>query len=606
MEGLSRIIEQVSKEKGIAAESLQETLEQAMVAAARKVFGLTKDIEAQYNSETDEVELFEFKTVVEEVDDPDCEILVAEARELDPGVMVGDELGMKMEMESFGRVAAQTAKQVIIQRVRDSEREKVHDAYKDRVGELITGIVRRFEKGAIIVDLGKTEAVIPSREQVHSESYRQGDRIQAYILEVARNARGPQIVLSRTHPGLLVKLFEMEVPEIYEGIVTIEAAVREPGARAKIAVSSRDSDVDPVGACVGMKGSRVQAVVGELRGEKIDIIPYSMDPARFVCSAISPAIVTKVILDEDTRTMELIVPDDMLSLAIGRRGQNVRLAAQLTGWKIDMHSETKIKEMNEHARSELALVGGLTEDHRELLIRYGFRTIVDVADAELDDLMDTLNITEEQVQIVVDSADDILTERLKIEIERKEENVRRVAAGLPTLEEEERKARIAEERRVENERRAAEGLPSLEEEEAAMAIAEAEMAAMAAKAEQEAAEAALLGESADAALATAEEGSDEVPTEVVVAAVEEPTTSEEAPSEEASTEEAPTEEASAEEAAPELEASTEEASTDAPSTEEAAPALEAESVLNEVSPEADEATEESAPEETPEGELQEG
>jgi len=567
MEGLSRIIEQVSKEKGIAAESLQETLEQAMVAAARKVFGLTKDIEAQYNAETDEVDLFEFKTVVEEVDDPDCEILVAEARELDPGVMIGDELGMKMEMESFGRVAAQTAKQVIIQRVRDSEREKIHDAYKGRVGELITGIVRRFEKGAIIVDLGKTEAVIPSREQVHSESYRQGDRIQAYMLEVARNARGPQIVLSRTHPGLLVKLFEMEVPEIYEGIVTIEAAVREPGARAKIAVSSRDSDVDPVGACVGMKGSRVQAVVGELRGEKIDIIPYSMDPARFVCSAISPAIVTKVILDEDTRTMELIVPDDMLSLAIGRRGQNVRLAAQLTGWKIDMHSETKIKEMNEHARSELALIEGLSEDHRELLIRYGFRTIIDVADAELDDLMDTLNLTEEKVQSIVDFADDILTERLKIEIERKEENVRRIAAGLPTLEEEERVAREAEERRVENERRATEGLPSLEEEEAAMAAAAAEMAEAAAAAEAEAAAEAAAAEVAAEEAAAAEAA------------------------EAAAVEEAPAEEAS-------------DAGEVADIEEEESPGDSSDD-LNEAAPETEEVTEAATPEEAAEGEAQE-
>jgi N utilization substance protein A len=435
MEGLNRIIDQVSKEKGISSESLQETVEQAMVAAARKMYGQNRDIEAQYNSETDEVELFEFKTVVDEVEDQDTEIELEDARRLDPGSMVGDELGLKMEMEEFGRIAAQTAKQVIIQRVRDSEREKIYDAYTDRVGELITGIVRRFEKGAIIVDLGKAEAVIPSREQVHSESYRQGDRIQAYILEVARNARGPQVVLSRTHPGLLVKLFEMEVPEIYEGIVTIEAAVREPGARAKIAVSSRDSDVDPVGACVGMKGSRVQAVVAELRGEKIDIIPYSMDPARFVCSAISPAIVTKVILDEDSRTMELIVPDDQLSLAIGRRGQNVRLAAQLTGWKIDIHSETRIREMNETARTELALIGHLNEDHRELLIRYGFRSIEDVADADFEDLMDTLAIEQELAEQVIDQADEVLTERMREKIAHDEENVRRVAAGLPTFEE---------------------------------------------------------------------------------------------------------------------------------------------------------------------------
>jgi N utilization substance protein A len=443
MEGLQRMIEQVSKEKGIPPESLRETLEQAMVAAARKIYGQTKDIEAQYNPETDEVELFEFKTVVEAVEEPDTQIPLDDARKLDPGSMVGDELGLKMDMQNFGRIAAQTAKQVIIQRVRDSEREKVYEAYRDRVGELITGVVRRFEKGAIIVDLGKAEAVIPSREQIHTETYRPGDRIQAYILEVARNARGPQIVLSRTHPLLLVKLFEMEVPEIYEGIVTIEAAVREPGHRAKIAVSSRDSDVDPVGACVGMKGSRVQAVVGELRGEKIDIIPYSMDPARFVCSAISPAIVTKVILDEDTRTMELIVPDDQLSLAIGRRGQNVRLAAQLTGWKIDIHSETRIKEMNEKARAELARLAELSDDNREILIRYGFRTTEDLADAEPEDLVDTLGISEELAQTIVDRADEILTERMRADIERREENARRRAAGQPTLEEEEAAARAA-------------------------------------------------------------------------------------------------------------------------------------------------------------------
>lgn len=420
MEGLSRIIEQVSKEKGIPPESLRETVEQALVAAARKLYGLNRDIEAQYNVEADRVELFEFKTVVDEIEDTDKEILLEDARRLDPGTMIGDELGLIMDMSSFGRIAAQTAKQVIIQRVRDSEREKVYEAFKDRVGELISGSVRRFEKGAIIVDLGKSEAVIPSREQVRTETYRPGDRIQGYILEVARNARGPQIVLSRTHPGLLVKLFELEVPEIYEGIVTIEAAVREPGQRAKIAVSSRDSDVDPVGACVGMKGSRVQAVVAELRGEKVDIIPYAMDPARFVCSAISPAIVTKVVLDEDTRTMELIVPDDQLSLAIGRRGQNVRLAAQLTGWRIDIHSESKLKAMNEVARTELALITDINEDYREILIRYGFRTIADVADSDPEDLVETLGISPELSQRVVDMADEILTERMRKELDEKE------------------------------------------------------------------------------------------------------------------------------------------------------------------------------------------
>ena len=480
MDGLNGVIEQVSKEKGISTDSLQETIEQAMVAAARRMYGLTKDIEAQFNPSSNEIELFEFKTVVDEVEEEDSQIEISEARKLDPGCMVGDELGLKMEVEGLGRIAAQTAKQVIIQRVRDSEREKVYDAYLGRVGELITGIVRRFEKGALIVDLGKTEGVIPSREQVHSEGYRQGDRVQAYILEVARNARGPQVVLSRTHPGMLVKLFELEVPEIYEGIVTIEAAVREPGQRAKIAVSSRDPDVDPVGACVGMKGSRVQAVVAELKGEKIDIISYSTDPARFVCSAISPAVVTKVILDEDGRTMELIVPDDMLSLGIGRRGQNVRLAAQLTGWRIDLHSETQVMEMNEKARTDLSRITALSEDNREILIRYGFRRLEDIADSEPADLAETLAIGEETAQSVIDEADDILTDELRIKLERREENSRRIAAGEPTLEQEEAEAaRVAE-----NERRAAEGLPSLEEERAA---AEAEAAALAAAAAEEAA-----------------------------------------------------------------------------------------------------------------------
>ena len=481
MDGLNGVIEQVSKEKGISTDSLQETIEQAMVAAARRMYGLTKDIEAQFNPSSNEIELFEFKTVVDEVEEEDSQIEISEARKLDPGCMVGDELGLKMEVEGLGRIAAQTAKQVIIQRVRDSEREKVYDAYQGRVGELITGIVRRFEKGALVVDLGKTEGVIPSREQVHSEGYRQGDRVQAYILEVARNARGPQVVLSRTHPGMLVKLFELEVPEIYEGIVTIEAAVREPGQRAKIAVSSRDPDVDPVGACVGMKGSRVQAVVAELKGEKIDIISYSTDPARFVCSAISPAVVTKVILDEDGRTMELIVPDDMLSLGIGRRGQNVRLAAQLTGWRIDLHSETQVTEMNEKARVDLIRITALSEDNREILIRYGFRRLEDIADSEPADLAETLAIGEETAQTVIDEADE-----LRIKLERREENSRRIAAGEPTLEQEEAEAaRVAE-----NERRAAAGLPSLEEEKAAAA---AEAAALeAAAAAEAAAEAAAL------------------------------------------------------------------------------------------------------------------
>jgi len=434
---LTRIIEQVSRDKGITQEVLVEVLEEAMVAAATRKFGEEKDIEAMFNPDTQEVELFEFMEVVEDIDDPDTEIDLVTARDEDPEAQVGDSLGIKMDLTDFGRIAAQTAKQVIIQKVRDAERENTFQEYKDRRGELITGIVRRFEKGSIIVDLGKADAILPSREQVHTESYRQGDRIQAYIQDIARNSRAPQIILSRTHPNLLVKLFQMEVPEIYEGIVEIKEAMREPGQRAKIAVASRDADVDPVGACVGMKGSRVQAVVQELRGEKIDIIPYSIDPARFVCSAIAPAVVTKVIIDEENHAMELVVPDDQLSLAIGRRGQNVRLAAQLTGWKIDIHSETRIQEMNETARESLAQLKSLSDVNREILIRYGFRELHDVADAEADELMDTLGIDADRANAIIDEADEVLTQARIAELERDEENKRRREAGLPTLEEEE-------------------------------------------------------------------------------------------------------------------------------------------------------------------------
>src|SRR5436305_2229360 len=304
-----------------------------------------------------------------------------EARKLDPEAVVGDELlfqifydekdqaraeeqdgkyghilQLNKAWKTFGRIAAQTAKQVILQRVREAERENVFNQYRDKKGELISGIVRRFERGNIIVDLGGAEAILPVREQVQRESYRAGDRIVAFVVEIDKAARGPQIILSRTHKGLLEKLFEMEVPEIYEKIVRIESSAREPGARAKIAVSSRDRDVDPVGACVGMKGSRVQAVVQELRGEKIDIVPYSEDPARFVCNAIAPAEVSRVVIDAETHTMELIVPDEKLSLAIGKKGQNVRLASQLTGWRIDIHAESKVKELEEHARRSLAAI----------------------------------------------------------------------------------------------------------------------------------------------------------------------------------------------------------------------------------------------------------
>lgn len=382
LSNLNSVLEQVAKDKGIDQKILVEALEAAMLSAARKVVGLEKDIEAQFNPETGSVDVFEFKTVAEQVENPDREISLEDALEHDPDSQVGDSLGFRIETEELGRIAAQSARQVVTQRVREAERENVYDEYADREGELVTGVVRRFERGSIIVDLGRAEAMLPMREQCQRESYRAGDRIQAHVIEVNKQGRGSQIILSRTSPGLLVKLFEMEVPEIYEGIVRIEAAAREPGARSKIAVSSRDRDVDPVGACVGMKGSRVQAVVQELRGEKVDIVPWDEDPARFVCNALAPAEVSRVLVDEANHAMELIVPDDQLSLAIGRRGQNVRLASQLAGWRLDIVSEAKVSEIKDRAFKSLGRLEGVNDIHLQTLYNYGIRCAKDVLDAD--------------------------------------------------------------------------------------------------------------------------------------------------------------------------------------------------------------------------------
>ncbi|MDW7644584.1 MAG: transcription termination factor NusA [Desulfuromonadales bacterium] len=353
---LNHIIDQVVKDKGVDRAILVEALESAVLSAANKKYRNTRDLEAHYNDEMGEVELFEFVTVVEDVQDSYKEISVEEAREIDPEVEVGDSLGMKMDASNFSRIAAQTAKQVIIQKVREAEREGVYNEFKDRVGELLNGIVRRYERGDLIVDLGRAEALLPHREQVPRENYRQGDRVRAYVSEVKMSPKGPQIILSRTHPGVVSALFQVEVPEIYEGIVEIKAAAREPGSRAKIAVVSHDPDVDPVGACVGMRGSRVQNVVSELRGEKIDIIPWSPDIARFACAALAPAEVTRVYVDNEEQALEIIVPDDQLSLAIGKKGQNVRLAAKLTGWKIDIKSESRAAE------AEMEELGGEADE----------------------------------------------------------------------------------------------------------------------------------------------------------------------------------------------------------------------------------------------------
>ena len=367
---LNHVIDQVVKDKGIKREVLVEALEAAVLSAANKKYRNTRELEAQFNDASGEVELFEFVTVVADVEDSYQEIFLGEALEIDPEAEIGDSLGMVLDASSFSRIAAQTAKQVIIQKVREAEREGIFNEFHARIGELLNGIVRRYERGDLIIDLGRAEALLPHREQVPRENYRQGDRVRAYLTDVRMSPKGPQIILSRTHPGVIASLFNSEVPEVAEGIVEIVGVAREPGARTKIAVLSNDSDVDPVGACVGMRGSRVQNVVSELRGEKIDIIPWTPDIARFACSALSPAEVTRVYVDNEDQSLEVIVPDDQLSLAIGKKGQNVRLAAKLTNWRIDIKSETRAAEaeLEEQPEEEVLVNDEITKD--SLLERY--------------------------------------------------------------------------------------------------------------------------------------------------------------------------------------------------------------------------------------------
>ncbi|HMN68942.1 MAG TPA: transcription termination factor NusA [Bdellovibrionales bacterium] len=386
---LGRLIEQLGKDKGIDRAVVIEAIEQGMELAARKKFGTYREIEAKYNEEVGEVELYEFKEVVNDADfiDEEVEIKLSEALTLDPEAQLNDTIGQKLESGDLGRIAAQTAKQIIMQKVREAERDIIFAEFEQRKGEVASGIARRVERGAIVVDLGRTEAYIPPREQIPGEVYKPGDRIQGYIADVRASTRGPQIIMSRADERYLMKLFEVEVPEIYDGIVEIVAAAREPGQRAKIAVRSKDPSVDPVGACVGMKGSRVQNIVQELRGEKIDIVNFDDDPARFVCNALAPAEISKVFLDEGNREMEVIVPDTQLSLAIGKKGQNVRLAAKLTKFKLDIMSETNMAQKTAQAILNLMLLPGMTETMAQNIYQSGFSSVQMLSDADTDQVM---------------------------------------------------------------------------------------------------------------------------------------------------------------------------------------------------------------------------
>ncbi len=401
---LLRSIDQISRDKGINSQILIEGLEEAVRSAVKRKFGPDYELEVNFNRELGEIEVFEFKEVVEKVEDERFQIALKDAKKLDPEAEIGDSLGSKMDIDVLGRIAAQSAKQVIMQRLREAERDAVYEDFKDRRGEVVNGIVQRFEKGAIIVNLGREEAELPVKEQIPQETYTQGDRIRAYIYDVKQFSRGPQIMLSRTHPNFLAALFENEVPEISDGIVTVKQVAREPGSRSKIAVFSKDKEIDPVGSCVGMKGSRVQAIVQELRGEKIDIVTWVADPAKFVCNALAPAEILRVIVDEEKKAMEVVVPDDQLSLAIGKKGQNVRLASRLSNWKLDVTSDSEYQKALEEGHKSLLELPGIGEKLAKSLFDMGFSSVNDIAKAKVDDISSIKGISEKKAEELIQGA----------------------------------------------------------------------------------------------------------------------------------------------------------------------------------------------------------
>jgi len=418
------VADAVAREKGIEREEVITAMEQAIQKAGRNKYGPEHDIRAIIDRDGGHISLSRHREVVEEIEDENTQLTVEQAQAEKTDAKVGDVLIDELPPIDFGRIAAQTAKQVIVQRVRDAERERQFEEYKDRVGEVINGLVKRVEYGNVTVDLGRAEGVMRRDEALPRENHRPGDRIRAFIYEVRREPRGPQIFVTRTRPELMKALFAQEVPEIYDGIIEIRAAARDPGSRAKIAVISRDASIDPVGACVGMRGSRVQAVVGELQGEKIDIIPWSDDPATFVVNALAPAEVTKVVLDEDANKIEVVVPDEQLSLAIGRRGQNVRLASMLSGWDIDILTEEEESQRRQdefNTRSALFIEAFDVEDViAHLLVTEGFATIEEVAFVPIEDLTSIEGFDDDIGEELQARARTWLEERdAKLDVERK-------------------------------------------------------------------------------------------------------------------------------------------------------------------------------------------
>ncbi|MBM3578855.1 MAG: transcription termination/antitermination protein NusA [Alphaproteobacteria bacterium] len=415
-----QIAEAVAREKSIDRSIVIASMEDALQKAARSRYGQETEVRAEINSKTGEVRFSRLLLVVEEVENDATQISLADARKRNPAAQAGDWISETLPPFDFGRIAAQSAKQIIVQKVREAERDRQYEEYKDRIGEIVNGVVKRVEYGNVIIDLGRGEAIIRRDEMIPREMFRPGDRVRAYVYDVRREQRGPQIFLSRTHPQFMAKLFKQEVPEIYDGVIEVKSVARDPGSRAKIAVVSRDSSIDPVGACVGMRGSRVQAVVGELQGERIDIIPWSADAATFIVNALQPAEVVKVVLDEDSSRIEVVVPDDQLSLAIGRRGQNVRLASQLTGWDIDIMTEAEESErrQKEFIERTKVFMGAIDVDEvvGRLLASEGFRSVEELAYVDLPELASIEGFDEDTAAEIQNRAKNYL-ERLEAENE---------------------------------------------------------------------------------------------------------------------------------------------------------------------------------------------
>lgn len=400
---LKKIVEALTKEKGLTKEIVIEALVEGLKTAAKKKFGQTAKIEVKFDEDTGEIEIFRFREVVDKVSDPNKEISFEEARELSPGVSIGDMIGERVDLQDLGRIAAQILKQVFSQRLRTAEKQLIYDEFKHKLGEIVTGYVHRFNRKDVILNLGRAEALLPEEEQIPTERYHRGDRVKALVIEVYRQ-KEPQILVSRSHPAFIKKLFEREVPEIQEGLVKIVSIAREPGSRTKIAVTSTDPNIDPVGACVGVRGSRISAVLQEIKGEKIDVVLYDKDPARFVYNALSPAECSKVIVDSATKTLEVIVPDDQLSLAIGRKGENVRLASKLVGWRIDILSETQYLRRQEPEFLRLLKVTELSDEVAGYLYEAGIKDLKTLLETPVEKIAQLTKLSEEEVKGLLEKA----------------------------------------------------------------------------------------------------------------------------------------------------------------------------------------------------------